>query len=400
VLRDDSLKLLYEVPDNRIYENGFIVDSFLILSSSDSLFIRTVIDSFITYSLDSFEFKYPVKDIVFKNDTFFINTGYKIIKYPLISKLFKEGENFSRTFQGFLRTNYKKGFYSDDSFYIFVKDSIVEAKGKSKTLLKKENILLCYDQIIIPEEDSFNFFPMYSYVNLIKSTVDGVYFIDNSFRLKKINLVSDSIETLFDIGFNSNDFEQHDSIFYFISGQNGILKLTQNGQFIRSYFDGSYFRKIFSFKNRLLSIKDDYKISIIDSHNLIVNEIFSIPGYVDFYNYDDTLLIFLTEDSIIFYKDYIEHVYLEGKNLKNIKDIIFDGQGCYVLLKNSAVLFFNKKISHLKEDDQKGEVDNFTFKNENVCYDILGRKLSKNLNYRGLYFIKKENRVKKVLKIK
>lgn len=400
VLRDDSLKLLYEVPDNRIYENGFVVDSFLILFSSDSLFIRSVIDSFITYSVDSFEFKYPVKDIVFKNDTFFINTGFKIIKYSLISKLFKESKNFSRSFQGFLRTTNKKGFYSDDSLYIFLKDSVVETKNKSKTLLKKENILLCYDELVLPEADSFKFFSINSYIKITKFTNEAVYFIDNSDFVKKIDLLNNSILTLFRINFNSNDFEKNDSYFYFISGQNGILKLNENGQFVKSYLDGSYFKKIFIFKNKLFILNDEDKISRIDYNHLIENENFFIPGYIDFYNYDDTLVVFLTKDSIIFYKDYLEKVYLEGKNLKNLKDIVFEGDGVYVLLKNSAALFFEKQTSHLKDDNKRGEEDKFALKKEEICYDILGRKLPESFKYKGLYFIKLGNRIKKVFKLK
>ncbi|MEO0233758.1 MAG: hypothetical protein ABIN39_05480 [candidate division WOR-3 bacterium] len=400
VLRDDSLKLLYEVPDNRIYENGFIVDSFLILSSSDSLFIRTVIDSFITYSVDSFEFKDPVKDIVFENDTFYINTGFKIKKYSLISKSFKDSKVFSRSFKGFLRTSNKKGFFSDDSFYIFLKDSVIETKGKSKTLLKKENILLCYNDIIIPRDDSFKFFPINSYVSIIKFTDENLYFLDNNGFIKKLDLINDSIVNLFKINFNSNDFEKYDSFFYFISGQNGVLKLTKNGQFVKSYFDGSYFKKIFSFKNRLFTLKNDDKISIIDYNDLLEDESFYIPNYVDFYNYDDTMVVFLTRDSIILYKDDFQKVYLEGKNFRNLKDIIFDEEGVYILLKNCATLFFEKPVSHLKEDNTKEKENDHTFKNEEICYDILGRKLPENFKRKGLYFIKKGTRLKKMFKIK
>ncbi|MEO0288419.1 MAG: hypothetical protein ABIN00_02130 [candidate division WOR-3 bacterium] len=399
VLRDDSLKLLYEVPDNRIYETGFIVDSFLILSSSDSLFIRTVIDSFITYSVDSFEFKDPVKDIVFKNDTFFINTGFKIRKYSLISKSFKDTKAFSKSFQGFLRTSNKKGFFSDDSFYILLKDSIIETKSKSKTLLKKENVLLCYDQIIFPKEDSFKFFSINSYINVTKLTNEKVYFIDNKGFVKELNIVNDSIVTLFKINFNSNDLEKHDSYFYFISGQNGILKLTENGQFVKSYFDGSYFKKIFIFRNRLFTLKDE-KISIIDYDDLLEDESFYVPDFVDLYNYYDTLAVFLTEDSTILYKDDFENVYLEGKNFKNLKDIVFDEKGVYILLKNCATLFFEQQVSHLKEDNRKEKVNDYTFKKEEMCYDILGKKIPENFKQKGLYFIKKGTSVKKVFKIK
>jgi len=399
-LRDDSLKLLYEVPDNRVYENGFSVDSFLILKSSDSLFIRSVIDSFITYSVDSFQFEYPIKDIFLKEDTIFINTGVKIIKYSLSSKIFKLGKNFSKSYEGILRGDVRNGFYSEDSLFIFSNDTIVETINKNKNLLKKDNLLLCYDQIIFSNNDSFNFISTKNPVKNIKMIDGQVYFIENDNFLKKLNFFDSSIETILRVEFDMTDFEKTDSNFYFSSGQNGILKIDSNGGFKKSYLDGSYFQKVVEFKGMLFSIKNGNMISTLDKENLLEFDRYIISDFIDWYNYDDTLLIFLTEDSVLLYKDSFEKVNFNVMNLKNIKDILLEKNGVYIILKNCATLFFEKNVSLLKDDDKRGYDNNLSLKNEKIWYDILGRKVSRDFKVNGFYFIKQKNGTKKIFNIK
>lgn len=400
VVRNDSLKLLYEVPDNRVYENGFPVDSFLILKSSDSLFIRSVIDSFITYSVDSFQFNYTIKDILFKEDTFFINTGVRIVKYPLSSKIFQTGKIFSKSYEGILRGDVKNAFYSQDTLFIFSNDSIVESMNKNKSLLKKDNLLLCYDQIFFSNNDSFNFLSVSKPVRNIKSIDGQIYFIENDNLLKKFNFLDNSTETILRVDFNITDFERVDSSFYFSSGQNGILKIDDYGVLKGSYFDGSYFQKILEFKDVLFSIKDGNIISTMDKENLLELDRYTISDFIDWYNYNDTLLIFLTEDSVFFYKDSFEKIIFNGLNLKNIKDILIENDCVYIILKNCATLFFEKNVSLLKDEDKKDKSNLLSLKNEKICYDILGRKVSKNYKTNGFYFIKEKNGTKKIFNIK
>lgn len=374
-IENDSLKPLYNVPDNRIYERCFDVDSFLVLKNSDSLFIRIVIDSFVTFSVDSFEFKDDLVDLFIENDTLFINTGSRILKYPLGVRNLIAGQKFTKNLKGILNNGNLTGFYSDDSFYTFIDDSIISVKNKNRQLFQNQEILVNYYQIIFGETDSFSEVGIDFVVKNVKNYKNGFFILDNNLNLKYFDREYYKLKNVYTSNYDFIDLEREGDSFFLVSGQNGIFIIDTLGKVLKTFIDGSFYHRIVSYRDTLVLISDFNNIKFF-YRDLSLIKTFYISEFKNIKSLNDTGIIVITKDSLIYYRNNFEKMNLKFFDLKNVKDVILkDSNKMYLLLRNGAVLIFKLDFVNTREKNEKPDNTKNTLKIKKLWYDITGRKI-------------------------
>jgi len=297
-IENDSLKPLYNAPDNRIYEKCFDVDSFLVLKNADLLFTRIVVDSFLTFSVDSFEFKDDPVDLFLENNTLFINTGFRILKYPLVEKNLIAGQKFTKDLKGILNNGNLTGFYSNDSFYTFIDDSLVSVKNKNRQLFQNQEILVNYYQIIFGENDSFSEFGIDFVVKGVKNYKNGFFVLDNNLNLKYFDKEYYGLKNLFTSNYDFTDLKREDDSFFLVSVQNGIFITDISGKVLKTWIDGSFYNRIVSYKDTLVLISDFNSLKFF-YRDLSLIKTFNISEFKNIKSLNDTGIIVVTKDSLI-----------------------------------------------------------------------------------------------------